>query len=142
MFEFNHKKWIKVVFLVLTSITIIRSLIHILSADGGAYSIAGIPLDLFTNEASQAVIFMFAMWGISQLIIGLFYLYVLFIKPNLIPLMFLSLTLEYALRLIVGQFKPILTIHTAPGAYANYLMIPLSLILFALSIKKTTPKVV
>jgi hypothetical protein len=142
MFEFNHKKWIKVIFFILTSITIVRSLIHIFSADGGASSIAGIPLDLFTYEASQAVIFMFAMWGISQLIIGLLYLYALFIKPNLIPLMFLSLTLEYALRLIVGQFKPILTIHTAPGAYANYIAIPLSLILFALSIKKTTSKVV
>jgi len=142
MFEFNHKKWIKVVFFILTCITIVRSLIHILSADGGASSIAGIPLDLFTSEASQAVIFMFAMWGISQLIIGLLYLYALFIKPNLIPLMFLSLTLEYSLRLIVGQFKPILTIHTAPGAYANYIAIPLSLVLFALSIKKTTSKVV
>lgn len=142
MFEFNHKKWIKIVFFILSCITVVRSLIHILSADGGANSIAGIPLDLYANEASQAIIFMFAMWGISQLMIGLFYLYVLFIKPNMIPWMFLSLTLEYALRLTVGQFKPILTIHTAPGAYANYIMIPLSIILFIVSIKKTTPKVV
>jgi hypothetical protein len=142
MFEFNHKKWIKIVFFILSTITITRSLVHILSTDGGANSIAGIPLDLYSNEASQAIIFMFAMWGISQLMIGLFYLYVLFIKPNLIPLMFISLALEYVLRLTVGQFKPILTVHTAPGAYANYFMIPLSIILFILSIKKTTPKVV
>ena len=138
MFEFNHKKWIKSVFLVISIITIIRSLIHIISPDGGAGSIAGIPLSQYSMEASQTIIFMFALWGISQLIIGLFYIYVLIIKPNLIPIMLLSLTLEYSLRLIIGQLKPILTTHTAPGAYGNYIMIPLSIILFLLSIKKTT----
>jgi len=141
MFKFNHKRWIKYVFFILSSITIIRSSIHILSADGGAYSIAGIPLNLYSSEASQTIVFMFAMWGISQLIIGLFYMFVLFIKPNLVPLMFLSLTLEYSLRLLIGQIKPIVTNHIAPGAYANYLMIPLSIILFLYSIKKQ-PKVV
>lgn len=138
MFEFNHKKWIKSVFFIISIITILRSLIHILSPDGGAGSIAGIPLSQYSMEASQTIIFMFALWGISQLIIGLFYLYVLVIKPNLIPLMFLSLTLEYSLRLIIGQLKPILTTHTAPGAYGNYIMIPLSIVLFLLSIRKTT----
>lgn len=138
MFEFNHKKWIKSVFFVISIITIIRSLIHIISPDGGAASIAGIPLSQYSMEASQTIIFMFALWGISQLIIGLFYIYVLIIKPNLIPIMLLSLTLEYSLRLIIGQLKPILTTHTAPGAYGNYIMIPLSIILFLLSIKKTT----
>jgi len=138
MFEFNHKKWIKSVFFVISIITILRSLIHIISPDGGAGSIAGIPLSQYSMEASQTIIFMFALWGISQLIIGLFYIYVLIIKPNLIPIMLLSLTLEYSLRLIIGQLKPILTTHTAPGAYGNYIMIPLSIILFLLSIKKTT----
>lgn len=141
MFKFNHKKWIKVIFFILSSITIIRSLIHILSADGGANSIAGIPLNLYSSEASQTIIFMFAMWGISQLMIGIFYMYVLFIKPNLVPLMLLSLTLEYTLRILIGQIKPIVTTHTAPGAYANYIMIPLSIVLFLYSIKKQ-PKVV
>ncbi len=138
MLEFNHKKWIKSVFFVISIITILRSLIHIISPDGGAGSIAGIPLSQYSIEASQTIIFMFALWGISQLIIGLFYIYVLIIKPNLIPIMLLSLTLEYSLRLIIGQLKPILTTHTAPGAYGNYIMIPLSIILFLLSIKKTT----
>lgn len=138
MLEFNHKKWIKSVFFVISIITILRSLIHIISPDGGAGSIAGIPLSQYSMEASQTIIFMFALWGISQLIIGLFYIYVLIIKPNLIPIMLLSLTLEYSLRLIIGQLKPILTTHTAPGAYGNYIMIPLSIILFLLSIKKTT----
>lgn len=138
MLEFNHRKWIKSVFFVISIITILRSLIHIISPDGGAGSIAGIPLSQYSIEASQTIIFMFALWGISQLIIGLFYIYVLIIKPNLIPIMLLSLTLEYSLRLIIGQLKPILTTHTAPGAYGNYIMIPLSIILFLLSIKKTT----
>ena len=138
MIEFNNKKWIKIIFLIISIFTIIRSLVHIISPDGGASSIAGIPLSTFSLGASQTIIFMFALWGISQLIIGLLYVYVLVIKPKLIPLMLLSLTLEYSLRLIIGQFKPILTTHTAPGAYGNYIMIPLSIVLFLLSIKKTT----
>jgi len=138
MFEFNNKKWIKIVFLIISIFTIVRSVIHIVSLDGGASSIAGIPLSAYSQEASQTIIFMFALWGISQLIIGLFYLYVFVLKQDLIPLMLLSLTLEYSLRLIIGQLKPIITVHTAPGAYGNYIMIPLSIILFLYSIKKTT----
>lgn len=138
MFEFNNKRWIKIVFLIISIFTIVRSVIHIVSLDGGASSMAGIPLSAYSQDTSQTIIFMFALWGISQLIIGLFYLYVFVLKQDLIPLMLLSLTLEYSLRLIIGQLKPIQTIHTAPGAYGNYLMIPLSIILFLYSIKKTT----
>jgi hypothetical protein len=67
-------KW---VFVLLTVMTIGRSLIHIFLPDGGASSIATIPLDDFTQDGSDAVIHIFAQWGLSQLLFGLMYVIVL-----------------------------------------------------------------
>ena len=60
-------------FYLITIITIVRSLIHTFSADGGAQSIATIPLDTYSNEAARTVILIFSFWGLSQLIMGIFY---------------------------------------------------------------------
>jgi len=51
-------------FIALTAITIVRSLIHILRADGGAQSIATIPLDTYPPAAAGAVITIFAIWWV------------------------------------------------------------------------------
>ena len=64
----------KYFFFVITIITTIRSCIHILLPDGGAQSIATIPLDSYSGEAAAAVVYLFGVWGLSQLIVGLFYL--------------------------------------------------------------------
>ena len=52
-------------FFLITLITIVRSCVHIFSADGGAQSIATIPLDSFTQGGAEAVIHIFAQWGIA-----------------------------------------------------------------------------
>ena len=63
-------KWALV---ALTIVTIGRSLVHMFAADGGAQSIATIALDIFTEGGANTVITLFALWGLSQLIIGLLY---------------------------------------------------------------------
>ena len=63
-------------FFLITLITIGRSCVHIFSADGGAQSIATIPLDSFTQGGAEAVVYIFAQWGIAQLMVGLIYLLV------------------------------------------------------------------
>jgi hypothetical protein len=58
-------------FLVLVAlVSTIRSLIHIIAADGGANSIAGLAVDV---EGGANLIALFAQWGASQLILALFY---------------------------------------------------------------------
>lgn len=52
----------KYVFYLVTAVTIIRSLIHMLTADGGAQSIATIPLNSYGEAAAAAVIHVFALW--------------------------------------------------------------------------------
>ena len=51
----------------LTLITLGRSPIHMFKYDGGAQSIATIPLDTFTPGGSAAVVLIFALWGLSAI---------------------------------------------------------------------------
>ncbi len=125
-------KW---VFVGITIVTIGRSLVHILLPDGGAQSIATIPLDDFTANGAASVIHLFALWGLSQLLFGLLYLVVLWRYQALIPLMYVFIFIEYLVRLLLALAKPIETHGTAPGAIGNYLMIPLALVMLALSLK-------
>lgn len=116
--------------------TIARSLIHVFAPDGGAQSIATIPLDAFTPNGAAAVVHLFALWGLSQLIIGIIYLAVIWRFPRLLPLMYLLLILEYGGRLLLTFIKPFEITGTAPGAVGNYVMLPLAFLLFLLSLKK------
>jgi hypothetical protein len=122
-------------FYIIIFITIVRSLIHILAPDGGAQSIATIPLDTYSVESANTVIFMFGLWGISQLLLGIVFLIITIRYKALIPLMYLFVFTEYSLRLILGFFKPITITGVAPGGIGNYVFIILSILLFILSMK-------
>jgi hypothetical protein len=124
------------VFILLAAITIGRSLAHIFLLDGGAGSIATIPLDSFTTNGEATVIHVFALWGLSQLLFGLLYIVVLWRYQSLIPLMYLFIFVEYVGRLLLAFAKPIVTDGTAPGAIGNYILIPLALLMLVLSLKE------
>lgn len=125
-------------FLFITLVTLIRSLIHTFTNDGGAQSIASIPLDRFTTDGADAVVFVFSLWGLSQLLMGLLYLIVYLRYRALVSLMYCFIIAEYVMRLVIGQMKPIVTESTAPGEIGNYVMIPLALVLLALSLIRPT----
>ena len=55
---------------LLVAFNFFRSLEHIFNDDGGAQSIAGIPLDFYIPEASNNIISIFAQWGFSQLVLS------------------------------------------------------------------------
>ena len=69
-------------------------LVHMFAADGGAQSIASIALDAFGDGGANTVITVFALWGLSQLIIGLLYVIVLWRYRSLIPLMYVLFSFE------------------------------------------------
>ena len=127
-------------FYFFTIMTVVRSLIHVFAPDGGAQTIATIPLDSFSNEGASAVILIFSLWGLSQLIMGMFYVIVGLRYKSLIPLMYLFILFEYVMRLILGVLKPIETTGTAPGAIINFIFPPLVIILFLLSLNKSQSK--
>ena len=45
---------------------------QIFTSDGGAQSIAKLPLDTFTQNGADTVVSLFSLWGLSQLLSGLF----------------------------------------------------------------------
>jgi len=131
---FRGVKIAQYAFYLLTAVTVVRSCLHIFLPDGGSQSIANIPLDSYAEAAADTVIYLFAVWGLSQLIIGILYITVALRYRSLIPLMYLLMIFEYGMRLAINHAKPIVTLATAPGAVANYVIIPLAFILLVLSL--------
>jgi len=137
--QFHGLKLAQYAFLILTIVTLVRSLIHVFAPDGGAQSIATIPLTSYPADAAAAVILMFSLWGLSQLLMGIVYLVVYIKYRSLIPAMYVLMIVEYAMRIVIGQMKPIVTSGTAPGSIGNWVMVPVYVLLLAFSlIKKRT----
>ncbi len=123
------------VFYPVALVTLGRSLVHMFLADGGAQSIATIPLDAMTPNGAAAVILIFALWGLSQLLLGLVYVLVLWRYRALLPLMYLLLLVEYVGRLGLGAWKPMETLATPPGAIGNFVVIALGAAMLVLSLR-------
>src|SRR6056297_2665943 len=127
------------VFCGLTALTLWRSQHHLFAADGGAQTIATIPLDTFTTTGAAAVIGVFGLWGLSQLIIGSLYRIVSLRYQAMIPLMYLLMFVEYFVRTVYFPLaKPIPTAGTAPGATGNLPLMIIALVMLVLSV--ITPK--
>ena len=134
--QFHGLKIAQYAFWLITAATIVRSLIHMFALDGGAQTIATIPLDSYPTAAAAAVILMFSYWGLSQLLMGFVYLGVGLKYRSLIPAMYVLLIFEYAMRFVIGQMKPIVTTGTAPGSIGNWIMVPVCAVLLVLSLVK------
>ena len=136
----NHYRGLKIsqyAFFLISAVTLVRSLIHVFAPDGGSQSIATIPLDSYSAEAASTVILMFSLWGLSQLLMGIVYLGVSLKYRSLIPAMYVLVIFEYAMRIVIGQMKPILTTGTAPGSIGSWIMVPVCAVLLALSLIPT-----
>ncbi len=97
--------------------------------DGGAGSIAGIDL---TVSGARGIIFAFGLWGSAQLLFGLFQLLIIIRYRSLVPLMYLFIVLEIILRILIGWFKPVDFQQVPPGALGNWIILPLSALMFGL----------
>ncbi len=124
----------KYMLIIIAATSVVRSLIHMLYFDGGAQSIAGIPLNTYPHNASSAIVLLFGLWGESQMLFSLIYLIVLFRYQRLIPLMFLEIIIEYAGRIIIMTEKPTYVVGTAPGSIGDYIILPVAILMFILSL--------
>jgi len=118
----------------MTVLTIAQSLAHIFQPDGGAQTIATITLDDFTSTCAAAIIHIFTLWGLSQLLFGLVYVIVLWRYQALIPLMWLFILVEYSSRLLLTLVKPVEITEKVPGAIGNFIFIPLAVLMFDMSL--------
>ena len=115
-------------------VSTVRSLVHILAPDGGAGSIAGLAVDV---AGGANIVAMFGQWGASQLILALLYWLAILRYRSLVPLMLAVVLLEQALRIGVGQIKPVEVAAPPPGEIGSYILLPLSLLALFLALRKT-----
>lgn len=121
-------------FRLLAVVSLVRSGIHLLAPDGGAGTIAGLDLSV---AGAAGIVFSFALWGSAQLIYAFVQLAVAFRYRSLVPFMYVLLFVETLLRMWVGHMKPVTFAHTPPGAYANYVTLPVALLMLGLSYLST-----
>lgn len=95
----------------------------------------GIPLDTFTPAGAQAVVSLFAAWGLAQLIICLLCILVLARYRALMPFMFALLLLEHLSRRLIFQVMPIARTGTPPGFVVNLVLLALMIVGLALSLR-------
>ena len=110
-----------------------------LSSIFNGYSVAtsadGIPLDTFTPAGAQAVISLFAIWGLSHFVICLLCILVLIRYRSMIAFMFALLLLEHLSRKLILHFLPIVRVGTPPGFYVNLVLLALMMVGLALSLR-------
>ena len=115
---------------LLVGFNLFRSLEHIFAEDGGAESIAGIPLSSYSPEAANNIVSIFAQWGFSQLVLACMLLLVVLKMRELIPLMLLIIALENILRGAVGLYKPLILGDAPPGAVSPIIGLVTLVVLF------------
>lgn len=100
-----------------------------------ATSADGMPLDTFAPAATQAVVSLFAAWGLGQLMISLVCVLVLVRYRSGVPFMFALLLLEHASRALMFQVIPIDKAAAAsPASVVNVVLYTLEIGGLALSL--------
>lgn len=133
--RFPNNKFVYYFTWLLVAFNFFRSLEHIFNEDGGAESIAGIPLESYSSEAANNIISIFAQWGFSQLVLACILLLVVLKMREFIPLMLLIIALENILRGAIGLYKPLILGDAPPGAVSPIIGL-VTLAVFFISIKE------
>ena len=107
----------------------------IFNGRGAAQSADGIPLDSFGPSGAEAVVALFAMWGLSQLVFSVLGALALTRYRAMIPLMFVLLLLEHVARRWILLVKPIARTGAPPGIYINLGLLLLMIVGLALSLR-------
>ena len=125
-------RWALYFLIVLTALSTGRSLVHMLAADGGSHSIAGIDIAL---AGGVNIVALFAQWGASQLVLAFLQWLVVLRYRFLVPAMLLVVVLEQLLRISAGHLKPLQIATAPPGSYGTYLVLFLAILFFGLSLR-------
>ncbi|HEX8527108.1 hypothetical protein [Allosphingosinicella sp.] len=108
------------------AIKIVMSVNSIFNAESVAVGGDGIPLDSFGPEAARAVLMLFALMSLGQLMLALIALVTLIRWRALVPAVYLLLIAEHlGRRFIVHSYAVARTEATPVGAYVNYALLAL-----------------
>jgi hypothetical protein len=110
------------------------ALATIFNGRGAAQSADGIPLNSFGASGAEAVVALFAIWGLSQLVFSVLGALALTRYRAMIPFLFVLLLLEHLARKWILLVKPIVRTGTPPGPYINLVLLGLMIVGLALSL--------
>jgi len=110
--KFEGFRAVRIVTAIYLLVMVVRSCIHLLAADGGAQSIAGIDTSV---EGGNNIIAIFHQWGAIQLILAVLLLVLFFRYPGFTPLILLTLALDPVMRFTAGQMMSLTSTGTPPG---------------------------
>lgn len=113
-------------------VMVVRSCIHLFTADGGAQRIATIDT---TVEGGNNIIAIFHQWGATQLVSAVLLVVLFFRYPGFTPLILLTMALEPLMRFVASRVKAVTTTGKAPGATFNGVAFVVVMCLFIVSIK-------
>ena len=119
---------------MVVSVKILQSLLVIFNGHSVLTSADGIPLDTYTPAGAQTVVAVWALLGLSRLIISLLCVLVLARYRSAIPFMFAVLVFHYLAGQLIVQFVPIVRTGTPPGPVVNLILFALMLVGLALSL--------
>jgi hypothetical protein len=117
---------------------VVRSCIHLFSADGGAQSIAGIDISV---AGGSNIVALFHQWGAIQLILAVLLLVIFFRYPGFTPLVLLTLLADPVMREVAGSIAPVTAAGTPPGAALNAPSFVVVSVLLLLSLLERSPKI-
>lgn len=124
--------WLLGLFVALKLVMSINSIINTASVASGG---DGIPLDSFSPAAARAVLMLFTLMMLGQLMLALIALTALIRYRAMIPFLYLLLFVEQlARRFIVQSYAVPRTAATPAGMYVNYALLALLALGFVLSL--------
>jgi hypothetical protein len=121
-------------FALVVSVKLLQGLTSIFNGYYVAVAADGIPLDTYSPAAAQTVVALFALLGLSRLIMSLLCVLALVRYRSAIPFMFALLMLDYLARQLILHFVPIVRTGTAPGLVVNLVLFSLMIVGLALSL--------
>ena len=99
-----------------------------------ASSADGIPIDTYTPAGARTVLSLFALLGLSNVLICLVGLVVLLRYRSLVPFMFALLLMQQVGRHMILQFLPIARTGAPPGSAINLAILGVTVVGLALSL--------
>jgi hypothetical protein len=118
-------------------LVLVRTIMSVNSMINGrdiASSADGIPLETYTPDGARTVVSLFAVLGLSNLMICILGIVVLVRYRALVPLMFSLLLLQHLARRVIHQFLPIATTGDPPASVINLVLLSLMVVGLVLSL--------
>jgi hypothetical protein len=110
------------------------ALASIFNGRGAAQSADGIPLDSFGASGAEAVVALFAIWGLAQLVFSVLGVLAFIRYRAMIPFMFVLLLTEHLARKWILLVRPIARTGTPAGIYVNLVILVLTIVGLALAL--------